>query len=56
MENGKDTLNKRVEAGFGGLFGLRRVGQSVGSGRCLIKVEGEQDSFLKIKIMNKMKE
>ena len=43
MENGKDTVNKGVDAGFGGSFGIRRVGHSVGSGRCLIKVAGEQD-------------
>ena len=55
MENGKDTVNKDVDAGSGGLFGLQRVGQPFRNGRCLKKVGGgERLIFKKIKIINKM--
>ena len=49
MENGKDSVHKDVDAGCGGLFGLQRVGQPFGNGRCLRKVEGKKDWFLKNK-------
>ena len=42
MENGKDTVNKDVDAGSGGLFGLQRVGQPFRNGRCLRKVGGRR--------------
>ena len=42
MENGKDTVNKDVDAGSGGLFGLQRVGQPFRNGRCLRKVGGRK--------------
>ena len=43
MENGKDTVNKDVDAGCGGLFGPQRVRQHFGNGRCLRMVEGKKD-------------
>ena len=43
MENGKDTVNKDVDAGSGDLFGLQRARQPFRNGICLRKVEGKKD-------------